>query len=511
MGRLPSGRMTLGRCTSQLARRLEETMGSVSEPLRRELLEVFGELDRPLRVAVTGRVNAGKSTLVNALLRQRIAPTDVSECTRYASRFMFGVPERVELVMSDGSRRAVGLRPDGRLPASLRDGRGHDSEARPTSDSSPDIDPDAVDRHDVDHLEVFLSNDALRRLTLVDTPGLASTREEIRPTEELLALDRRSRSALAGADALVFVLGDVLRLDDAALLTMFGRLMSGLATSAVNAVMIVTRIDQAVPATEDPIVVVRSRIESLAELLGPAVATVVPVIGLHAETSECGALTEEDLDAIRRLAELRRREPSRFELALLSVDLFERADDLGIDRRQRQRLLELLDLRGLWMLTSAVPDGLSAAELVAVLRESSGLDLVHEVLGELAANADALKASWALGGLERLAFTASSADRELLLNVVEQCELDPALHRLREIAALNELVRAGVGPGDHAQTELLGFLRSDPDVPLRRRPDDVAARAAHWRRVANDGAGDPVSRSVATVLARSYELLALEH
>ena len=40
-------------------------------------------LDEPLRVAIAGKVKAGKSTLLNALVGERLAPTDAREysCT----------------------------------------------------------------------------------------------------------------------------------------------------------------------------------------------------------------------------------------------------------------------------------------------------------------------------------------------------------------------------------------------------------------------------------------------
>ena len=44
----------------------------------------------PLAVALAGRVNAGKSTLVNALLGERLALTDATECTRLVTRYVHG-------------------------------------------------------------------------------------------------------------------------------------------------------------------------------------------------------------------------------------------------------------------------------------------------------------------------------------------------------------------------------------------------------------------------------------
>ena len=38
-------------------------------------------LAQPLRIAVAGMVKAGKSTLLNAIIGEEIAPTDTGECT----------------------------------------------------------------------------------------------------------------------------------------------------------------------------------------------------------------------------------------------------------------------------------------------------------------------------------------------------------------------------------------------------------------------------------------------
>ncbi|MDF2492354.1 MAG: GTP-binding protein [Microbacterium sp.] len=48
----------------------------------RILDELEVRLREPVRIAIAGMVKAGKSTLLNALIGEQIAPTDAGECTR---------------------------------------------------------------------------------------------------------------------------------------------------------------------------------------------------------------------------------------------------------------------------------------------------------------------------------------------------------------------------------------------------------------------------------------------
>src|SRR5690606_31682359 len=59
------------------------------------LAELARRLDEPLRVAVAGRIKAGKSTLLNALIGEQLAPTDAGECTRIVTWYRDGHTYRV--------------------------------------------------------------------------------------------------------------------------------------------------------------------------------------------------------------------------------------------------------------------------------------------------------------------------------------------------------------------------------------------------------------------------------
>ena len=69
--------------------------------------QVARGLSGPLQLAVAGRIKSGKSTVVNALIGRRVAPTDVRECTRLVTRFQYGTVDRVEVVGTDGSRSTL--------------------------------------------------------------------------------------------------------------------------------------------------------------------------------------------------------------------------------------------------------------------------------------------------------------------------------------------------------------------------------------------------------------------
>ena len=53
---------------------------AVDDQVRSRLAEARNRLHGPLRLAIAGKVKAGKSTLLNALLGEEIAPTDAGEC-----------------------------------------------------------------------------------------------------------------------------------------------------------------------------------------------------------------------------------------------------------------------------------------------------------------------------------------------------------------------------------------------------------------------------------------------
>mgnify|MGYP000854844947 CR=1 FL=1 len=84
-----------------ITRQLEAQQPTVAAEAR----AIRERLEGPLRVAIAGRVKAGKSTLLNALVGERLAPTDAGECTRIVTWYRKGPGYAVSAHLRDGTDR----------------------------------------------------------------------------------------------------------------------------------------------------------------------------------------------------------------------------------------------------------------------------------------------------------------------------------------------------------------------------------------------------------------------
>ncbi|MGY1829742.1 dynamin family protein [Geodermatophilus sp. SYSU D01180] len=446
----------------------------------------------PLRLAVAGRVSSGKSTLVNALLGRRIAPTRETECTKVVTWYRHGQAEKVDVVLRDGGSRTVRLSPDGRLPEDL-----------------------GVPSGEVDRLVVRLPVAALERLTLIDTPGLASATGTnsaragavlgAGPADAQAALvDARSTAATGRADAVLFVLAASLRADERDAIGSFRRVSAAVDShSPVNTLGVLTKADLLTGPGEDPWPAAERLAADFRSRLAHDVADVVPVSGLLAETVAAGAFTETDADALAQLAGLDDRSLRRL---LRTADAFV-SREAPVAGAVRASLLARLSLYGIDSAVAAVRDGArSAAALTTVLAGRSRIREVRSVVESVfASRADVLKAASGLQQLHRLAYDRSLSDsaRGWLGDHVELLRLHPAMHAIDELHALGELAAGRA------------WLPADLDVAFRRLVDvgpgrdgetrpDLRALGERFARFAFDAA--PADAHVARVAARSIHL-----
>ncbi len=485
-----------GPLTTRLATLCDDIVVHVGQDVADQVRQVGDRLGEPLRVAIAGRLKAGKSTLVNALIGRRVAPTAVGECTRLVTRFRYGPADRVDVVRRDGARHSLPLDDDGMIPRRL-----------------------GVPTGTVAHLDVTVTSDRLRDLIVVDTPGLASadTRVSARAARVVGApfdddVDAGSASEVAAAEAVVYVFTQAVRADDVRALEAFRVASARLAAGPVNAVGVFGKADTLVGGAGDPWPVALPLARQQADLLARTVSDVVPVVGLLAETGEAGRLTAADCAALAALAAA-----PDLPLLLASADLF-RSRPAPVGAPQRERLLALLDLYGIGFAVAQLTADphLGTGELVRRLVQASGFGRLRTTLDEAFRwRADAIKAGWALTRLDRLAGRAAApADREALRDAVEQLLRDPAYHRLRLLDAAQRVATGAVPLPAPWEQELARLATSDDPRWILRLPDAgpaelaAAARAAanRWRAYAVAGAG-PAQARVAHVVHRGFYLL----
>lgn len=474
--------------------------------------EVLRRLSAPLQVAVAGRIKSGKSTLVNALIGRRVAPTDVGECTRLVTRFRYGTVDRVEVVFTDGRMQVLPFDSTGMIPAEL-----------------------GVDFDTVSHLEAYLTNAVLRELTVIDTPGLGSLdAASVARTEQLLGaakedapqdeetsttLDPTSRNAMAGAEAVLYVVTQGVRADDQQALAVFTAATASREAGPVNAIAVLNKADTVAPesvegADGDVWKAATMLAEKQAQTLKPRVADVIPVIGLLAESAESGRFTSADADALRQLAEL---EEDSWETMLISADLFT-SWECGVPTGTRVRLLEKLDLYGIRCAVEVVraePE-LTAGALRRRLLDSSGLAGVRARLNAVfRARADGIKAAAALASVTALAnASGDSGERQRVHDAIEVLLAKPEAHQLRLLEALTLVTSGAVAmPEDLAEEVLrvgssadVGEQLGMPGRPAHELSAYALERAGWWRSFASFGA-TPAQSRVAHVVHRAYFLI----
>lgn len=434
----------------------------------------------PLRLAVVGRVKAGKSTLVNALIGRRIAPTRAGECTRVVTWFEFGSPDGAAVVhCHDGREIPISL-VDGRLPEDL-----------------------PVPAEEVRRLVVSLQSAPLRGLTLIDTPGLSSlTRENEAATRSAILGDSlASQHASGDADAVLFLFRQEQREDEAEFLQQFRAAAGEMNGSAVNAIGVLSQADLlADAAADDPMRPARDQARHLAASRVAEVGDVVPVSGLLAETSRTGRLRERDVVDLASLAEVA---PVRLRTGV------------GLDAvLPRERVRNLQDKLG--------PFGLEAGRLEAGegsdafarwLGDVSGIAGLQRLLRDhVQARAGGLKALRALDAVERAA--RHSGGDQAVLDLVEQALVAPELQIVREIQAIGMLRSTRVATDlipelerlsrTSHPAEQLGLGRDTPASEVaseaRRRSGEAQSRATL--------AFAPGEAEAARVLAQSYRAIA---
>lgn len=459
-------------------------------PSAARVARIADRFNGPLRIAIAGRVKAGKSTLLNALVGERLAATDAGECTKVVTLFWHAAGYEVGATLADGT--AVPLtfrRDDGALTIDLGS---------------------YADR--VEHLEVGWPSRALTDVTLIDTPGLASLNDE--NSERTRAFLDQSGSNPANADAVIYLMRHLHRSDADFLGGFMDRSVAG--ASPVNAVAVLSRSDEIGACRPDAMesadrIAARYADDPDVRAL---VGDVVAVAGLVAETG----LTLREAE-FSQLAELAAMAPDERMRLLLSVDDFCDVQLSPLTAEIRRDLLERFGMYGVRLALEAIADGTvsSARELSALLVERSGLARLQQIIDErFLPRARLLKARTALVALRGVVadLTAVGHDEaEVLAAAVDRADADALEFALLQAA---HLVMSGSVPLSSDQSGELDRALSHPDLAaafdlVGLEPDHrrqvVLAGIGRWRELASDPIAGPLEVAVADTMTRVYERL----
>ncbi|MFS8521396.1 MAG: dynamin family protein [Micromonosporaceae bacterium] len=386
-------------------------------PQAAHLDELAARLDQPLRIAIAGRVKAGKSTLLNALIGDRLAPTDAGECTRIVTWYHDGHTYQVLAHPAHGgtARQLRFHRDDGALHIDL-DG----------------LDPDAVS-----HLEVTWPSQALRTATMIDTPGIGSLSDRTSArTWDTLAPDSEDDTP---ADAVIYLMRHLHR-DDLDFLQAFHDTEVS-RPNPVNAIAVLSRADEIGVGRLDAMASARRIAGRMATdpQVRRLVQTVIPVAGLLAETA--ATLTETEHAHLRAIAQLT---PADANALLLTADRVRRGlPGLGLTPEQAESLLTRFGLFGLRLATTLLRHNVAttATQLAGELAERSGIIQLREILQTLFfRRRDILKSRSILSALDTLVRTHPLPGSERIAAQVEQ--VTASAHPFNELRVLSA-IRAG--------------------------------------------------------------------
>jgi len=453
--------------------------------------EIAGRLSEPLRVAIAGKVKAGKSTLLNALVGDQLAPTDARECTRVVTWYRDAHTYRVVAHGRDGSSRQCPFR---------------------RRDDELEIDLGTTSADDLERLEVWWPSANLTEVTLIDTPGIGSISTDLSArTYTFLTTDEDEPAA---ADAVLYLVRHLHNTDVRFLEAFHDDELAN--STPVNAVGVLSRADEIGSCRLDAMDSARRvaaryghdpRIRQLCR-------SVIPVAGLVAQAG--ATLREEEF---RQLASLvAPGAPDPVELAL-TADRFASPDAaVELPADERSRLLHRLGLYGVRLSLDMLArhQVTSGPELAKELVRASGVaDLQRALHVQLIGRSQPLKARSALAALTALLSSRAWPQRDTLTTRAEM--IASSAHEIAEVRLLTELWLGELKLRDDAQADelerLLGGRGITPTERLDLPPDagfdevsNAALEARHrWSQVAEHPMSSMAVKAAARGAVRTCE------
>jgi hypothetical protein len=428
--------------------------------------------DGPLRIAVAGQPKSGKSTLVNALVGEHVAPLEVADDVAPLTWFRAGATPRAVVFPVDAAPVE--------LPAERVGGR-------------LDIDLRAWRDRAIDRVVVDWPTRSLKGMTLIDTPSTVE-----RPGAE--------------ADAVLYVAQHPQAADLRALQAMHDHPI--VSTNPVGVLLVLSRADELGASQIDALFAAKqvARMHRRDPRIRALCQDVVAVTGLLGFAGR--ALRSSEFDALVTLAFAPR---SSLDGYLLSADRFAGQEfPVPLDVASRQALLDRLGLFGLRLCTALIRQGFdSHAGLSAQLVQRSGMSELRDSIARYFTDrAPVLKARSVLVALEIVLRMEPRPGTSSLVAELER--VLAGAHELRELRLLATLsaghpvfpedlgaeARQLIGGDGVSLPARLGLAEEPTSTGLRYAIIDALRR---WREQAENPILDLSARDAAATIVRTCE------
>jgi GTP-binding protein EngB required for normal cell division len=337
------------------------------EVLISEIKGLKDGLNEPLKVAVVGFMKAGKSTLMNALLRGKILYTNHLEATYLETRFEYGETISMTIEMLDGSK-IENLSPDD-LAAWTAKPKDDDKEAK-----------ERIEK--VKRVIVKYPREILKQMILIDTPGFGSNDKDIAARANAVTT---SKESAAEADGIVYAFQRAPSEKDSKEIDGFRGESAN--STPINSLGIFSKVDAYWHATPDkiddsPYDNASSALNSYRSQLKDKLYDILPVVALCGESAF--QMTDEEYEILKKLATL---DKDTFYILISNAKLFKTGDDMlgdyniPVNNEQRQMVFNRFGMYGIYKIVNAIKGGMTKEEIPDyAYNELSGVNDVYNTI-----------------------------------------------------------------------------------------------------------------------------------
>lgn len=471
------------------------------------------QLHQPMRVAIVGLIKAGKSTMMNALLGEKVVATGNVEATFNVNVFRYSDSPRLKVYFKNN--RPSETKSFAELKAlTLR--------AEENSDYL----------NSIKYIEVFYPNEILKSFNLVDTPGLQSFyQDDSQNTIEFLKLHgeeltKVTQAEAQGADAVLYLFSHSLAMEDKEAVEMFQGKGIGQATP-INAIGVLTKVDiySSDPNVSDPMEAgqkICTRLSAHPQVRN-IFYTINPICGLLALGAQ--TLTNDDWQILTKLAQLPQE---RMHSLIGNVKRFcERVyEDIPVPPSQRQQLFDRLGQYGVQLAYKLIKSGINTPEkLTQELLSHSGIPQLRElILSHFGHRALLIKLGTVLRQIDRVYFQErhklQGKQQQILENIAGKFEkLESQEHGFAELAVLRDYYEKKIEFNDNEVKQMLEVtgefgtscgerLGLTEHANISEMISVASKHIQYWQGKAADYLGaDSTTIAAARVIARSYEVI----